>query len=124
MTSKKSGAFDTDGLLTAIDSMDADAFVSFLAEDARFRFGSAPAITGREGIAVGVSAFFDTIAACQHQVAMTLLDGNTLVVEGEVTYQRHDDRQITLPFANVFELAGELIRDYKIYIDIAPLYTN
>jgi hypothetical protein len=33
-------------------------------------------------------------------------------------------RLLTLPFTNVFELDGELISHYKIYIDIAPLYAE
>ena len=47
-----------------------------------------------------------------------------VICEGETTYTRHDGTQITLPFANVFELEGELISTYKIYADIGPLYES
>jgi hypothetical protein len=44
------------------------------------------------------------------------------VCEGEVTYRRHDNSEITLPFADAFDLRGDLISGYRIYIDIAPLF--
>ena len=54
----------------------------------------------------------------------TLASGSTLVCEGEVTYRRQNDTEITLPFTDVFEYEGGLISQYKIYIDINPLYAE
>jgi limonene-1,2-epoxide hydrolase len=113
-----------DTLFASIDGSDSEAFVSFLTEGASFRFGSADAVVGRANIAAGVDGFFASIAACNHHVAVTIADGDTVVCEGEVTYTRHDQTQVTLPFVDVLELAGDLIRDYKIYIDIGPLYAS
>jgi ketosteroid isomerase-like protein len=124
MTAAIYGQSRIDSLFASIDSGNSEAFVEFLTEDASFRFGSAPALLGRAEIAVGVAAFFKTIAACKHQVARVIVDADTLVCEGEVTYTRHDDSKLTLPFLNVFELTGELINDYKIYIDVSPLFAG
>jgi hypothetical protein len=57
-------------------------------------------------------------------VHKTLASGSTLVCEGEVTYRRQDDTEITLPFTDVFEYTDDLIAHYKIYIDIGPLYAQ
>jgi limonene-1,2-epoxide hydrolase len=111
-------------LFGAIDGQDADRFVSFLTPEASFRFGSAPAVTGRSTIAEAVRGFFATIAGCRHRLANTWAGDETLVCEGEVTYRRHDGSEITLPFVNVFGMEGELIADYKIYVDIGPLYSG
>ena len=111
-----------DGLFASIDAQDTDAFLACLTEDAIFRFGSAPAVRGREAIRAGVDGFFASIKGSSHALNQVLSDGNTLVCEGEVSYRRHDDSEITLPFTNVFKLDGPLISHYKIYIDIAPLY--
>ena len=113
---------DTGGLFAAIDNKDTASFVQFLAEDAVFRFGSAPPVHGRAAVRDAVDGFFATIAGCRHVIGNSLRSGPTLVFEGEVTYRRHDDSEITLPFTNVFEYQGELIAHYKIYIDIGPLY--
>lgn len=113
-----------DGLFAAIDARDADAFVGFLSVDASFRFGSAPAAEGRDAIRTAVNGFFETIAGLSHHIDTVFGNGSTLFCEGEVTYTRHDGSTITLPFADVFEMQGELIREYKIYMDIAPLYAS
>ncbi len=109
-------------LFAAIDSKDPTAFVEFLTEDGQFRFGSAPAAVGREAIAAAVGGFYETIAGLRHRIDNALRAGDTLVCEGEVTYTRLDGTSIALPFADVFEMAGERIASYKIYMDIGPLY--
>ena len=124
MSSAGSAGSDTGGLFAAIDAQDAAAFVSYLTEDAVFRFGSAPPVQGREAIRAAVDAFFATIAGCRHTISNSLRTDATLVCEGEVTYRRHDDAEITVPFADIFEYEGDLIAEYKIYIDIAPLYAG
>jgi hypothetical protein len=95
-----------------------------MTEDGRFRFGSAPAVVGRPAIAEAVAAFFASIAGLRHHVPVFIVEGSTIVCEGETTYTRHDGSEITLPFANVFEIDGDKIRDYKIYADLAPLFAS
>jgi limonene-1,2-epoxide hydrolase len=124
MTPGSDAGDKTGAMFAAIDAKDAKAFVGFLTEGAVFRFGSAPAIKGREAIRSAIDGFFATIAACSHDVHKTLASGSTLVCEGEVTYRRQDDTEITLPFTDVFEYTDDLIAHYKIYIDIGPLYAQ
>lgn len=124
MTIAAQGADRVDALFAAIDENDAAGFVSFLTEDATFRFGSAPAVVGRAEIAAGVSAFLASIAGCKHDVHKTIAAGETLVCEGDVMYTRHDKSQLTVPFVDVFEMTGDLINNYKIYIDISALYAT
>jgi ketosteroid isomerase-like protein len=45
-----------------------------------------------------------------------------VVVEGNVTYTRQDGSQLTLPFADVLETRDGKVSNYRIYIDIAPLF--
>ena len=89
-----------------------------------FRFGSAPPVQGRSAICEAVNGFYATISGLSHELINILAAGSILVCEGEVTYTRYDDSTITLPFTNVFELDGQQIARYKIYIDIAPLYAE
>lgn len=111
-------------LFAAIDTKDTDTFLSFLANDVTFRFGSAPAVNGKESIRDAVDGFFSSIASSRHDLTNVLRDGAVQVCEGEVTYRRVDGSELSLPFTNVFEFDGPLIRHYKIYIDIGPLYTT
>lgn len=110
-------------LFASIDAMDTDGFLACIGEHGRFRYGSAPPVTGHAAIRAAVDAFFASVAGLEHRVTKHIADGRTLVAEGEVTYARHDGSEITLPFVNVFEVDSGLIFDYKVYIDIAPLYS-
>ena len=111
-------------LFAAIDRKDTDGFVDHLTTDATFRFGSSPPVIGRDAIRIAVDGFFSTIAGLRHEYGMPVANGNTLFCEGDVTYTRHDDTTITLPFVDVFELEDDLISKYKIYMDIGPLYAQ
>ena len=122
MTAADSVHARLDDLFKAVDARDTERFLGFLTDEASFRFGSAPLAQGKEAIRAAVDGFFSTIAACQHVLARIVVDGDVIICEGEVTYTRHDDSQISLPFANIFELEGELISSYKIYADAGPLY--
>jgi limonene-1,2-epoxide hydrolase len=123
VSSAHAAGSDTGGMFAAIDAKETEAFLGYLTEDAVFRFGSAPPVQGHAAIAAAVGGFFQSISGCQHVVEKTLAAGDTVICEGTVTYRRHDGSEITLPFTDVLEYVGDRIRHYKIYIDIAPLYT-
>ncbi|MCJ7590534.1 MAG: nuclear transport factor 2 family protein [Woeseiaceae bacterium] len=109
-------------LFAAIDAKDTERFLGFLTNEASFRFGSAPAVNGRGAIRAAVDRFFATIAGSRHVLERTVAGDDVMVCEGEVTYTRHDGTEVSLPFANVFELEGGIISAYKIYVDAGPLY--
>lgn len=111
-------------MFEAIDAQDTERFLKYLSPDAEFRFGSADAVIGTDRIGEAVDGFFSSITNCSHRLEKSLYEDDTIVCEGEVTYRRHNQSKITLPFVNVFEMSGELISRYKIYIDIAPLYAE
>jgi len=124
MSQPNAAGSDTGGMFASIDAKDGAAFVSYLTDDASFRFGSAPPVQGRDAIQAAVEGFFDTILGCAHEIASTFQCDDTVICEGEVTYQRHDKSRVTLPFADVLEYEGDLIAYYKIYIDISPLFAE
>lgn len=122
MTVDKTGGVHFKELFASIDAMDTETFLSFIREDATFRFGSSPAVKGHAEIRAAIEGFFSAFAALRHNVRRIVAGGDAVVCEGEVTYTRHDGSTITLPFANVFEVDDGLISLYRIYIDIGPLY--
>ena len=124
MTDTASGSIDCDGLFVSIDAMDAEGFVGFVASDATFRFGSSPPVTGRSAIQQTVENFFSMFAGLSHDLHRVIVDGDAAVCEGEVTYTKHDGSNITLPFANIFEIEAGLISTYRIYIDMGPVFAE
>jgi len=109
-------------LFQSIDVMDTNKFLTFLSEDAQFKFGNAPPAIGKKAVGQAVDGFFTTIRGISHRLINTWTDSSSLVCQGEATYTRHDGSQVTIPFVNVFGMKGKLIKDYLIYIDITPLY--
>ena len=122
MSAGATHAINYEKLFASIDRMDVESFLAFIAPSGTFRFGSAPPVQGRAAIGEAVGGFFSSIAGLQHDVHRIVTDESVAVIEGEATYTRHDGSTISLPFVNVFEIEDVLISDYRIYIDIAPLF--
>jgi len=108
-------------LFAAIDRKDADGFVSFLTKDACFRFANAPVIRNKEDIRNAVSQFFSNIKGLRHHIHGVWEQNNIMICEGEVTYIRLNGSDLTLPFVDIIRMEGDLIADYRIYMDISPL---
>jgi hypothetical protein len=105
-----------------IDSFDPDKFVTHLTPDARFRFGNAEPVTGRAAIRDAVAGFFATIGGLTHHIRSTWQDGDVAIAQIDVEYRRHDGTTVLIPNADILTYDGDLVRDWQIYIDIAPVY--
>lgn len=112
-----------DELFTAIDRRDHAAFASFLAADARFRFGNQPPVDGREAIARVVAEFFASLKNLQHRIDDRWLLADVGIVSGSVNYTRHDDRILRVPFANILKFRADGIHDYQIFVDNGDLFS-
>ena len=108
-------------ILSAVDAKDSDGFVSYLTDDATFKWGARDPVEGKPAVKEYVDAFLGMFRGTRHELFETLESGDTRVCRGEVTYLMHDGREIPTPFCNVFNMEGDRIRDYLIYIDPSPL---
>ena len=111
----------TTDLFADIDRMDARAFASYLSEDCRLRFGNADAVAGRSAIEAAITGFFAMIKGLSHDIAHQWDVGDTTIIELEVTYTRLDERQVTVPVVTIYRRGDELVDDYRIFIDLAPV---
>lgn len=109
-------------VFAAVDRSDPAGFVSHLSPKARFVFGNAPPIEGTAAIGAMLVQFFASIHHTRHELREGWTSGDTVIVSGIVTYTRLDGSTYTVPFANVFKVEGEKIRDYQIYVDNHELY--
>ena len=112
-------------LIASIDEMDENKFCEFIAEDGEFRYGSQPAVAGRDAVREYVKKFFSGFKALSHNIheSRVLDDGQMLLMIGEVTYTRLDDSLVTIPFLNKFKMAGDLVKEYHVYADPTPVFT-
>ena len=49
--------------------------------------------------------------------------GPATIVEANVTYTREGGSTVTVPVVTIYRGEGELIDDYRIFIDLAPLFS-
>jgi len=106
-----------------VDSFDPDEFVRLLAEDATLVFGNAEPMTGRETIAAGLRAFFSTIAGLRHRTVRTWQVDADVIAETEVTYRRLDGGEASVVAVSIWHTRDDgLITDYRIFVDLAPVY--
>ncbi len=108
-------------LFRDIDSMDADAFLEYLTDDAVFIYGSGKPVTGKESIRVFLGAFYSNLAAIRHLIIGVWQMDEAIFIQTKCTYSMKDDREITIPALNLFNMKGNLIKDYLIYADPTPM---
>lgn len=109
-------------LFDAIDNMDPEKFVSYLDENAEFIFGNMSPVKGRENIKKAVSDFFGTIQGLRHEVPNIWTIKDYIFSELKVTYTRKDGKKVVVPGLNLFKVKNGKIEEYKIFIDISPVY--
>lgn len=106
-----------------VDSRDAAGFGRLFAAGGRMVFGNAEPMYGPERITEGVGEFFATIKGLRHAVRNEWTAGPDTIIELAVTYDRLDGKTVTLPAVTLWHVTGDgLIDDYRVYIDLAPVY--
>ncbi|GAB1821961.1 nuclear transport factor 2 family protein [Herbidospora sp. RD11066] len=106
-----------------VDAFDPDEFVKLFADDGTLRFGNTDPSQGREAIAAGLKGFFSTLAGLRHRIVRSWVVDADVVAETEVTYTRLDDTEVTIVAVSIWTTGADgLITDYRIFVDLAPLY--
>ncbi len=110
------------GLFEDIDSMDPDRFAGHLAEDVVMRFGNADPVRGRDAVRDVWAGFCDTVDGVRHDLVAQWDEGDAVIAESQVTYTRKDRQRVTIPVVTIYRSTGDLIDDYRVFIDLAPVF--
>lgn len=114
-----------DSMFTDIDRMDAAGWASYLAPEAVMRFGNADPVHGREACRDALQSFYETIAGLRHDLIEQWEHPPATIVESEVTYTRKDGRDVTVPVVTIYRVNDDdLIADYRVFIDLAPVFAD
>jgi ketosteroid isomerase-like protein len=112
-----------DAMFAVVDRRDADGFAALCAEDAVLRFANAEPVRGRAAIRDSFATFFASIAGLEHDIVGFWHADGAFVAESLVTYTRTNRTTVTLPAVSIVRRGTDgLIRDYRIYMDLGPLY--
>lgn len=110
-----------DSLFRIIDGKQAAEFAAVLTEDAVFRYGSGPEVSGRAAVTAFVEQVFQTFRSCSHRLLRHWDIEDAKICQGVVTYTLSDGRAVQLPFCNVLTTRGEQVARYEIYVDPTPM---
>jgi ketosteroid isomerase-like protein len=113
---------NTAAIFADIDAFDPDKFVAHLTDDVIFRFGNAEPAVGRAAVREAVAGFFSTIDGLTHHILRIWDDGDVSIAQINVEYVRKDGKHVTVPNADILVYDGDLVSNWQIYIDVAPVY--
>jgi len=68
-----------------------------------------------------VRGFFAALQGLGHNITGLWEGPGTFFSEGIVTYVTQDGQQVSLPYLGIMEFDGDLIENYRAYVDPAPL---
>ena len=108
----------------AVDSSDAEKLTELMTDDAVFRFSNNPEVAGKDNIKPFLEGFYQSIRGTKHdQIEAWEVPGG-YVMNGRVTYTRHDGTTYPCWFSNTFKMKDGKIKDYLIFVDNSKLYEN
>jgi catechol 2,3-dioxygenase-like lactoylglutathione lyase family enzyme/ketosteroid isomerase-like protein len=110
-----------DQLYKNIDDKNLPALSELLSDDVVFQLGNHDPLAGKQAVLDANDAFFKSIRAMEHAIDGVWAVGENMFCDGHVHYTRLDGSKLTIPFATILAVKNDLIRDYKIYVDVSPL---
>lgn len=105
-----------------IDAMQPDSFVAHLSEDVVFQFVNNDPAVGRQAVKDAVEGFYQTIGGMTHHIRNVFWDGDVAIAQIDVEYVRQDGKHVTVPNADILTFEGDLVKDWRIFIDLAPVF--
>jgi ketosteroid isomerase-like protein len=105
-----------------VDAMRLEPWLDRHTDDVVVRFGNNPPAVGKEQVGQAIAGFWETIGGLRHTVRKSHQAGDTVTMEFDVTYERTDGKEVTVPCASVLHRRGDLVDSLSVYIDLAPVY--
>ncbi len=105
-----------------VDAKNGAALAAMMTEKGVFRFANIPGVVGREAITGFLDGFYKSIQDIAHSEIEDWKVDNTRFATGLVTYTRHDDSSLSVPFSVILKMQGKLINEYMIFVDTSELY--
>jgi len=105
---------------------DWESFYPFFTEDLSYKVGAHEAVIGAKAAAEFLAGFYQIVKPANHVVhGAWELDGGVVIIEMAANYTRiADGKAITVPCCDVYRFEGDLIKDWRVYPDVANVYAE
>ena len=111
-------------MFAAGDRGDVDGLLGFLTDDVVLVFGNAEPVKGKDAIKAQAGDFTSSLKGVRHEIHdiwQAAEDADVVISRMTVHYTRLDDSVVRVPCVNILRLSGDLVADYRIYIDVSPV---
>jgi ketosteroid isomerase-like protein len=111
-------------LFATTDAKDIAANATHVTDDVELRFGNNDPVVGKDAYIAMSEEFYASLASLRHEIhSLWTVDDDFVITEMTVHYERLDGQRLSLPCANIFRLRDGLIADYRIFMDINPVFS-
>ncbi len=105
-----------------VDAMRLDDFVARHTDDAVVSFNDNPPAQGKDEIRATIGGFWGMIGGLRHDIRNRYEDGDTTILESDVTYTRKDGQEVTVKTASILHRDGDKVDRLVFYNDPSPIF--
>ena len=112
-------------MFAASDSGDTEAMLGFLTDDVVLVFGNADAVHGKaavDALSRQVKSRLSSVRHEIHDIWQANEDAHVFIARMTVHYSRLDGAVVSLPCCNIFRMRADLIAEYRVYMDVNPVF--
>lgn len=102
--------------------MNVDKFLAYLTPDVKWHFANSDVIIGHDAVKESLLGFWATMDSVTHHIVKSFEVDDTVIVQFDMEYRRKDGTSVHIPCCDILIFNGDLVCDFRIYIDLAPLY--
>ena len=112
-------------MYAASDSGDVEGLLERLDDDIVLVFSNSEPVHGKEAVKSTAGQVTTKLKGVRHEIHelwSAAEDADVIIARMTVHYTRFDGTTVSLPCCNVYRMKGDLIGEYRVYMDITPVF--
>jgi ketosteroid isomerase-like protein len=110
-------------MFDAVEANDVKKYVSYFTPNAVYKVSNLDPVVGPDGIAKFAAPVVENFSKVTHDVKNLWEEGDTVIIELEVTYVRKDGKVTKLPCLDIIRFDGDKCRSLQAFIDVSPAFS-
>lgn len=104
----------------AVDEMRLDDFAALFTPDGSMTFGNGEPSVGPEACRAALGGFYELLLGVRHELLGAWIVDDVSINEAIVHYTMRDSSVVSLPATSILRWDGDRVREWRIYMDVAP----